>query len=117
MLPDSDLPVLEGFSPYKAVVIAETQASEEWKAKVSRWLVDTGCRYMMAWGHDCSTWDDSVDVACLEKHDFGDISEEDFVMTTWHDNESLEEVFLFAKTNTFYMDSPIKNLLFLHIGH
>lgn len=116
LLPESDLPVLEGFFPYKAVVVAELKVSEEWQGKVSRWLVDTGCRFMMAWGENCSSWDDSVDVASLEKHGFGDIPEEDFVMTTWHDNETLEDVFFFAKMNAFYMDSPIGNLLFLHIG-
>jgi len=70
----------------------------------------------MAWGKDCSTWDTAVDEACLAKHDYGTIPEQDFVMTTWHDDEPLEDVFFFAKNNAAYMNSPIENLLFLHIG-
>ena len=48
---------------------------------------------MMAWGMDCSAWDFSVDEASLG----GQIPNGDFVITTWHDNEPVEEAFWFAQ--------------------
>ena len=69
--------------------------NSEWRQTVSEWLVDQGCLYMMAHGDECSLWDDSVDIANLEAFDwnFDDIPEDKHVTTTWHENESLEEVF------------------------
>lgn len=85
--------------PYKAVVIVEAAHTAEWRYQVSQWLVATGCRYMMAWGVECDAWDDSVDWAFLEATGYEvDVSgtDESFVMTTWHTDDSLSEVFWFA---------------------
>lgn len=53
--------------------------------------------YMMAWGVGCSSWDDSVDLANLEQCGFGDIPDEAFVMTTWHERDTLQQVFEFSR--------------------
>lgn len=86
-------------APYKAVVLIEREVSEDVRWEVSKALVATGCRYMMAWGLDCSLWDDSVDYADLERFDYGDIPPEHFVMTSWHTKDTLEEVLEFARKN------------------
>lgn len=52
---------------------------------------------MLAWGIDCSSWDDTVDEANLAKWNFNEIPDENFIMTTWHENDSIQEVFWFAK--------------------
>ena len=83
--------------PFRVVVVVAEKVNEDWREQVSRWLVASGCLYMMAWGDECSRWDDSVDHANLEEFDYGDIPEERFVMTTWHERESLAEVFWFAE--------------------
>lgn len=83
---DDALPELSNPKPFKAVVIIEELVSTSYQNLVSRRLVNHGCRYMLAWGLKCSEWDDSVDHANLEKFDYGDIPDEDFVMTTWHEN-------------------------------
>jgi hypothetical protein len=73
---------------------------------------------MLAWGLDCSSWDDSVDLANLQAFDFGDIPDHEHVMTTWHDEESLAEVFQFAKQHANAMSSEVTivDTLIFHIG-
>lgn len=71
---------------------------------------------MMAWGKDCSSWDDSVDLANLEQFGSGEIPDEKFVMTTWHEDEPLEDVIWFAKFSALHPTTPLENVLFLHIG-
>ena len=71
---------------------------------------------MMAWGIDCGSWDDSVDMALLEKFDFKGTPEECCVMTTWHPNESLEEVFWNAKNGTFLSTVAPESTVLLHIS-
>jgi hypothetical protein len=93
-----ELPRLPCASPFRAVVLVREAVSNEWRKRVSDWLVTSGCLYMLAWGVDCSIWDDAVDWASLNEFDFGDIPPERFVMTTWHDDESIEEVFAFARS-------------------
>ena len=94
--PDCELPSISSFRPHKAVVVLAAEYPKAWQNTVSDWLVASGCRYMMAWGPDCSSWDDSVDWASLEATDFKD-DESKFVMTTWHNDETLEGVFWFSQ--------------------
>jgi hypothetical protein len=91
-----ELPAIET-SPFRAIVLVREGVSNEWRNRVSDWLVASGCLYMLAWGIDCSIWDDAVDWANISEFDFKPIPPERFVMTTWHENESIEEVFWFAK--------------------
>src|SRR5689334_494931 len=100
--PESDLPNVSPLAPFRCVVIIEEIVTPEWQAKVSSWLVKSGCLYMMAWGKECGTWDDSVDYANLERFNHGDIPDENFVMTTWHADETLIEVFWFSKHSAFH---------------
>lgn len=78
---ENELPSLKEFSPFKAVVVIEAEVSKEWQANVSKWLVNSGCFYMMAWGKDCSSWDCSVDLANIDLYE-DEIPEDGFVITT-----------------------------------
>lgn len=100
--PESALPQISFRKPFRAVVIVEDSVTANWQAQVSAWLVHSGCLFMMAWGEACSSWDDSVDIANLEDFDFGDIPDDQFVMTTWHENQTLNEVFWFSKHCSFH---------------
>jgi hypothetical protein len=71
---------------------------------------------MMAWGENCSSWDDSVDIANLERFDYGEIPESQFVMTTWHQDEPLQEVLWFTKNNSNHPTEVLKGDLLLHIA-
>jgi hypothetical protein len=110
------LPKLDGLSPFKAVIIVEADADADWQSNVCRWIVDAGCRFAMTWGQDCELWHDSIDTANLEQFDYGDIPEDDFIMTTWHQNEPLEEAIWFAKWSALHPTLDVSNVLFLHIG-
>lgn len=116
VLPGVPPPANSNSQPFRAVVIVEAAVSSEWQALVSDWLVKTGCLYMMAWGTKCSTWDDSVDIANLEQFDFGEIPDDSFVMTTWHADEPLNEVFWFSKNNAFHPTVDLKRTVLLHIA-
>ena len=72
LLPGSQPPEVEA-RPFRAAVIVEAQISDAWRELVSRWLVDSGCLYMSAWGIECSKWDDSVDYANLEDLEYGEM--------------------------------------------
>ena len=114
--PESSLPDISGFSPFRSVVVIQESISAEWQSKVSAWLVQSGCLYMMAWGKECSSWDDAVDIANLEEFNFEEIPEEKFVMTTWHENETLKEAFWFAKNSALHPAVELRNTLILDIS-
>ena len=101
--------------PRRIMVLIEQNVAPEWQDAVSKRIIESGCLYMMAWGQNCSSWDDSVDHANLEKFDYGDVPEEDFVMTTWHENEALCEVFFFARVCAFHPTIALPVLTILDI--
>lgn len=116
LLPGSLLPDIAHLSPYRAVVIIEAQVRADWQWKVSDWLVASGCLYMMAWGPDCTTWDDSVDIANLEAFDYEDIPEDRDVWTTWHNDQSLSDVFDFCKRHARHPVVDLPRVVLVHIA-
>ncbi|HWW11539.1 MAG TPA: hypothetical protein VN018_03410 [Brevundimonas sp.] len=92
----SEPPVIGQDGPFKAVLVIEQDAEEAWRDRIGDWLITSGCLYMMAWGQQAVEWHDSVDWALLTIHDFNEVPDDEHVMTTWHDDESLAEVFRFA---------------------
>jgi len=103
LLPDAALPDLGGLHRFKAVLIIESEASQMWQWDVSRWLVSSGCRYLLAWGTECDTWDDAVDEANLERFDYGDIPEEEIVI--W-----------FAKNRAKHPVLELAETVLIHVG-
>lgn len=115
LLPGCDLPDIP-HRPTRALLVADQLVDPEWQDLVSRWLIGMGCLYMLAWGEGCSSWDDSVDIANLEDFDYGDITHEFDVLTTWHDNESLAECMCFAKNCATHLSVEIERTVIVHIG-
>jgi len=113
----SELPEIASMAPFRVVVVIEEVVSAEWQSIVSEWLVKSGCLYMMAWGNKCSSWDDSVDYANLSEFKYQEIPANKLVITTWHENEPLKEVFWFSKNNANHSEVKIKNTLVLHISN
>jgi len=105
-----------GFGPFKAVVIIEQEVTSGWRRKVSEWLVENDCLYMLAWGHNCSAWDDSVDIANLEQFDYGEIPDDRFIMTTWHESEPLHEVFWFSKHSAIHPHVELMKTVLIHVS-
>ncbi len=57
------------------------------RKELSDKIVASRCQYFLCSGPECSLWDDDVDWAAIgQKKD---------IMTTWHENESLQEVLYF----------------------
>jgi len=114
--PGTALPEVVAPIPSRVVVVVEAAVSIDWQSLVSDWIVQSGCLYMMAWGVNCSSWDDSVDVANLEAFNFNEIPDDKFVMTTWHSDEPLEEAFWFSKNNAFHPTVEISRTVILHVA-
>jgi len=114
--PGSALPALDHLAPFIAIVLSEEESSELWQAEVSRWLVASGCRYMLAWGKDCEAWHDMVEDAALEAFDYDEVPEEHTVLTTWHEDEEREEVFWFAKHRAAHPSHSFKATVILDIS-
>ena len=114
--PGSEPPDISYLAPFKAIVVLDAEYTTEWQQKVSAWLVASGCRYMMAWGPSCSSWDDSVDWADIDAGGLEDDSR--FVLTTWHDNETLEGVFWYSQfcANFSLNDVELNRAVILHIS-
>jgi hypothetical protein len=102
--------------PFRAVIVIEEKVTDEWRQLVSDWLVRSDCLYAMAWGYESTKWDDSVDHANLAAFDYGDIPEDRFVMTTWHEKETLSEVFWFAKHCAYHSKIDLESTLIVHIA-
>lgn len=97
-------------------MVLQQPVSHEWRALVSAWLVRSGCLYMLAWGQDCSAWDDSVDWANVEAFEPAEIPDDQFVMTTWHDDQPLAEVFWFAEHCAHHPTVPLNVTLIVHVA-
>jgi hypothetical protein len=113
--PEQAPPELAG-SPFRAVIVAEESVSETWLNTIAAWIVKSGCLYVVAWGVACEAWHDSVDWAVLEVFNYGDIPDDHFVMTTWHNNEALSEALWFAGQCAFHPDVELTETVILHIA-
>jgi hypothetical protein len=78
-----------------------TQTAAE-RDKIATELVASGCRYAVCSGYESSKWDDAVDLAFLETSAEFNPPDEKFVMTSWHDGESLRDVAQFFALNTSF---------------
>ena len=102
--------------PYRLIIIADEEVSDEWRNQVAEWIWSIGARYVVAWGHSCEKWHDSVDWANLEAFDFGDVPDADHMMTTWHADEPISEAFWFAGFCAEHPDVELSETVILHIA-
>lgn len=85
------------------IVVQDPGVDAETRGALAKSFVEQGCRYACAWGHDATTWDDTIDLVGLKSEDEGEPLP--FVMTTWHDEVTPHEaVFFFAKCTAFGPD-------------
>lgn len=114
--PEAVLPDVAHLARFRVVIIVESNVTSEWQEAVSEWLVQSGCLYAMAWGERCSSWDDSIDEANVEAFAGEDIPDDSFVVTTWHADESLDEVFWFSKHAALHPTVNLHHTVLLHIS-
>jgi hypothetical protein len=89
---------------FAAWIIADDSLPSKRKLQVARELIEQGCRYAVCSGAEGSAWDDAVDLAYIESHPDNSRDSSEFVMTTWHDDETLEEIAAFFALNTTFDD-------------
>ncbi len=114
--PDSGLAPLDGLQNFKAVLLIEAEVAEMTMWEISRTLIASGCKYALAWGKDCESWHDAIDDAYLEATNYEDVPDEQRVMTTWHADEELSEVFWFARHRAIHPAHELRDILILHIA-
>ncbi len=71
---------------------------------------------MLAWGADASSWGDSLDMAFISTDPNFDPPDDRHVMTTWHNNETIQNVVWFALKNTNLDARVFHDYLALMIG-
>jgi hypothetical protein len=74
-------------------------------AKFAKLIMDLGAVYVCAWGPDCERVHDIFDEVFVD-HGIQDTNSWPHVMTTWHENESLDEALWFM-LNTAYPDEAV----------
>ena len=111
----SALPSLDA-KPCRVVIIAEQHVPVEWQSSVAKWVIEKRCLFMMAWGLDCEIWHDAVDWAAHDLHGYEDVADDDFVMTSWHENEPLSEALFFCRCVAFHPTASLDRAILLHIA-
>jgi hypothetical protein len=116
LTPDGHVPAAEELPPFKAIVIAEEEVSQMWQWEICRWLVACGVRYALCQGVDCEAWHDAIDDAADEASGYDEVPPEQAVITTWHEDEELEEVFWFSRHKVAHPALRQETTLLLHIA-
>ena len=68
-------------------------------SNIANWALDQGAVYVCVWGPDCEQVHDIIDEVLVDRNP--DPTDEDVIMTTWHDDETLEEALWFAVNSAF----------------
>jgi len=102
--------------PFKALVIVDEAVATAWRDTVCEWLVESGCLYCCVWGVACEAWHDEVDHANIRAFDGGAIPDDQFVMTTWHEKESLSEALWFVGIAAEHPSVDLAQTVILHVA-
>lgn len=112
----TELPDISALQPFKAIVIVENTVSPDRQVTISQWLVNSGCLYMMAWGEGCRSWEETVDQANVDAFEQGEIPDASVVITTWHEDELLQDVFWYSKHTAMHPCCDLDNIVLLHLA-
>ncbi len=112
----SDLPNVEEFAPFKAVLAIEEAVNEARLTEIANWLVEMGGKYVMVCGENCKSWEAPIRQANLDRVDLEHMKPEEFVMITIHENEKLRHVFWHAQKQAYHSHVKFGEVLTIHIG-
>ena len=88
--------------------------SPQQQEDLSTRIVRQGCRYAVCAGVGCSSWDDAIDMVLVM--DEIDGRPGPFVMTTWHEDESIQDVAEYFALNTRFDDWVPERFVVLVVG-
>jgi hypothetical protein len=112
----SRLPNLGKLRPFKAIVIAEERLSSARLSQVSDWLAQSGCLYAMACGDDCGAWYEAIQLANRKAHSTELIPDASLIITTAHADESLQDVFWFAKHTAMHPCHELQHTVLIDVA-
>jgi hypothetical protein len=78
-------------------------------------LLDSDCRYVVSGGATCEQWHDEVDETYVARTLDAE-TDERFVMTTWHTDQSVADVAFFFVWNTNFDEHDFRRFLVLQLG-
>ncbi|MFN7054242.1 hypothetical protein [Hyphomonas sp.] len=70
----------------------------------------------MAWGKDCSKWEDDIDWASVLYEERNQGAGDNFLMTTAHADQPLSEVFWYSEFSAFDPEHDLATVPILHIS-
>ena len=114
MLPDDADSLISPFEDDYAILLVITSplVSVGQRDRITSDIISSRCQYALTFGHDCEVWHDLIDEICV-----GDGAPKDrFLMTTWHDDEPIEDVIDFLWWNTSYEEFESERLAVVIIG-
>ena len=116
LAPEAELPVLDALENFKAVLVVDVDVLETVRWDISRWLVESGSKYVMVWGQGAEQWRESIDDAHLEATNYEDLDDADVVITTTHEDDDLSEAFWFAQHRASHPAHELHDTLIVHIA-
>jgi hypothetical protein len=112
----NELPSIGHLAPFKVVLAIEDTVDRSRQDEVANWLVEMGGKYVMICGSHCKSWEESIRQANLAQVDLENMTPEEFVMITTHQNERLRNVFWHAKKLARHTHVKFNNTVAIHIG-
>jgi len=108
-----DLSSIEVKAPFICLLYASQEdVTDDEMMSVANWLVDSGCRYAVCAGLKCSAWHDTIDTADISR----DPNNKNLIMTTWHENQTSEDVVWYWLNLANFEDIALENYLALLVG-
>ena len=111
-----ELPTLS--SAYVCLIWATCQTSLGLKWELASRLITSGCRYIVSGGAECEIWHDVSDEAYvyLTLDESFNLTEETLVVTSWHEDETIEEVTWFMTHLTGFDERKFDTYLIVQVG-
>ncbi len=98
------------------LIINRTDTGSLEQEQLSDKIVESRCRYALCFGHECSTWDDSIDYSFICTDPAYDPPDSRFVMTTWHEDDPIDDVVFQLRYNTTFDDFVPDKFLVVFVG-
>lgn len=104
--------------PFRCVLLIDRQVAEDVRKEICRDVIAAGCLFAMTWGRDCELWHDEIDAAAANRFSNKTVPDSRLVLTTWHGEETLEELLHFAKytARNSYAGECLEDLVVLDLG-
>ncbi len=112
----NDLPDINQYAPFKALLSVDEAVSTERQQQISIWLVIMGAMHVTIRGEDCLSWKESIRQANLDMVSLDEMQPEQFVMITIHPSEGLRSVFRQIKKHARHTHVDLDFTIIVHLA-